>query len=248
VTVHRPDGEDRRTARFDRELRLAAQGLVGEELPRGVLDPAVAPRLGRPAPVLATLAAAVVILVVAVAIAGLPRGFGGPGPGSSASVPASAAPSVAPAFRTTAEIRADLVTLRYSCIAGPALASIGPGADAIARQSAVCNAPADIGPLLAAVIVGESADGRVVEAHAKSDIVGADTPAARAAVAAVLGKDAAIIVVAGRGDAVAAWVDAKLPVLEKNDATSTVIDGVALRLDRSATGGYELEMTRTGAS
>jgi hypothetical protein len=238
VTVHPPDGEDRRTARFDRELRLAAKGLVGEELPHGVLDPAVAPRIGRPAPVLATLAAAVVILVVAVAIAGLPRGFGGPGPGSSASVPASAAPSVAPAFRTTAEIRADLVTLRYSCIAGPALASIGPGADAIARQSAVCNAPADIGPLLAAVI----------EAHAKSDIVGADTPAARAAVAAVLGKDAAIVVVAGRGDAVAAWVEAKLPVVEKNDATSTVIDGVALRLDRSATGGYELEMTRTGAS
>ena len=139
------------------------------------------------------------------------------------------------------------MTLGYSCIVGPAIASPAPGPDAVARQAAVCNAPADIGPLLAAVIVGESAGGQVVEAHAKSDIVGADTPAARAAVAVAVGKDAAVVVRAGRGDAIAGWVQANLPSLAKGGSVSTVIEGLALRLDRGATGGYQVEMTPASA-
>lgn len=240
-------GRHSTSERFDRELRRAAQGLVSQELPPGTLDPALGPRPRGSYPGVATLAAVVAVLVVVVAITSLPRGSGGPAGTSPAGPVASAPASAPPAFRTTAEIRADLVTLAYSCIAGPTAATVEPGPDAIARQAAVCNAPADIGPLLAAVIVSESADRRVVEAHAKADIVGADTPAARAAVAAVLGKDVAVVVVAGRGNAVSAWVESKLPGLERNDATSTVIDGVALRLDRSATGGYQVEMTLIGS-
>ena len=243
--------------RFDQELRRAARALATADIPRDVLDPgtgdgvrtsgAAGPvRAGRPLPGLAAIAAAIVVLLLSIGLA-LAPGVGGPGAQPSATPAKTPLASGATVFRTTAEIRADLVTLGYGCTVGLPLASIAPVPDAMAREAAVCTPPAASASFLSAVIVGESAGGRVVEIHAKADIVGADTPAARAAIAAAIAKAAAVGVVNGSGTAVAAWVEANLPTLERGQDASTEVVGVTLALDRNATGGYFLVMRQAGA-
>lgn len=235
--------------RFDEELRRAARALVTEELPRGVLDPAVAASLGlgamdgavrprRALPGFAAVAGAIVVLLVATVVTFVPRSPGGPGSSSSPAPTATPASTTGPLFRTTAEIRAAFEKLRYTCRDGLPLATIGPRLDAIVRESAVCLPPNDLGPFMAAVIVSESASGQVVEAHGKADFTGADTRAGREAIAATLAKAAAVVVTEGAGDAVAQWVSANLVALETNDGVATSIGGLGLKLGRTSDGGY----------
>ena len=237
--------------RFDAELRRAARSLVTEDLPRGVLDQSVSAALGqeravdgsiagrRPLPGLAAAMVAVVVLVVASAVAFGPRLPGGPGPSQTA----SPAPSATAVFRTTIDIRADLLTLAYTCQAGQTVNPTTSGPDVVTRESAVCLPPTDGEPYLAAVIVGESAAGRVVEVHAKGDLVGGDLPASRTALSELFGKAAAVVVVEGSGTPIGTWVKSNLPALDAGDSASTTIVGVRLEMARSATGSYTLRLT-----
>ena len=243
----------RRRQRFDEELRRAARALVTEELPRGVLDPSVGAsldlagrdgevRVRRALPGLASVAGAVAVLLLATAVVFAPGSPGGPGPSATARPTASPSPAPTSPLRTTAEIRADFVRLHYSCSEGLPLSTIEPGPDAVVRESIVCLAPPDAGPIDGAVIVGESASGQVVEVHAKADIVGADTPEARTAIAELLAKAAAVAAHQGDGSTLATWVLAFVPSLEKDKGVATELRGIGLKLGRNPTGGYQLSV------
>ena len=171
-----------RAARFEDELRRAARGLITEELPRGILDPGLAPvnesswQPRRAASGLATAVAAVVVLLLATVVAlvpGAPPQPTEPAPSVLGSPAKSPGP---PGFRPTSLIRANLAKIDYTCNDGQSLPSVGSGPDAVVREAAVCMAPGDIGPLIAAVIVGEASRGAVIEVVVKSDIMGVDTP------------------------------------------------------------------------
>lgn len=238
---------------FDEELRRAARALVTEELPRGVLDPSLGASLGlagrdgevrvrRALPGLASVAGAIAVLLLATAVVFAPGSPGGPGPSPTMRATAAPSPAATPPLRTSAEIRADLSKYGYACSAGLPLSTIEPGPDAAVRESVVCLAPADAGPLDGAVIVDESASGQVVEVHAKADIVGPDTPAARTAVAEFLAKAAALAPHQGDGSTLATWVLAFVPSLEKDKGVATELRGIGLKLDRNPAGGYQLSV------
>lgn len=237
--------------RFDEELRRAARSLVTDELPRGVWDPAVGASLGRGGldgvvrsrralPGLASVVGAVAVLLLAIAVVFAPGSPGGPGPSATP----SPVPSTTPVFRTSTEIRADFITLQYMCVAGQTVAPTATGPDVVTRESVVCTPPTKSSPpYMAAVIVGESADGRVVEVHAKGDLVGVDVPASRAALATLLAKAAAVVVPEGSGNAVGTWVESNLATLERGDAVETSIAGLRLEMGRGVTSGYTLRLT-----
>ncbi len=247
-----PDAE----ARFDEELRRTARSLVSGQLPGDVLDEQVSSSLGlglgvegsvagrRPVPALAAFVGLAVVLVLSSAIAFGPRLPGGPGPSPTE----SPAPTIAAAFRTTAQIRADYLTLGYTCQAGQTIGPTSTGRDAIVRESAICLPRTDGEPYLAAVIVGESAAGQVVEVHAKADLVGADVAASRAALATLFAKAAAVVVLEGSGTPVGTWVELNLPALDANGSVSTTTGGVHLVMSRSATGSYTLRLTPAASS
>jgi hypothetical protein len=246
--------------RFDEELRGAARALVTEALPRGVLDPLVGASLGlgggpdgvvrsrRALPGFAAVFGAIVVLLLATAVTFAPRSPGGSVPSTSTMPTATPTPSASPLpptaarFRTTAAIRLDFEQLRYACRDGEPLATSGPGPDAIVRESAVCLAPDDLGPFMAAVIVSESARGQVVDVYGKANFTGADTPGGREAIAATLAKAAAVVVAPGGGGAVAAWVSGNLVALDPVDVVVTSIGGLDLKLGRTIDGGYFLSV------
>lgn len=253
--MDRGDDRNRDEARFDEELRRAARSFVSEELPRGVLDPSVGASSGlgstagvgavrgrRALPGFVSLAGAAAVLLLATAVVLAPGSGPVPSPVPSPSAPLAPSPSQPAALRTTAEIRADLENLHYACAAGLPLSTIEPGPIAIVRESVVCTAPTDEGPLQAAIIVGESASGQVVEVHAKADIIGADTPAARDAIASVLAKAAAVAAQKGDGSTLATWVLGHATTLEKDDGTSIELLGLGLKLGRNSAGGYMLSV------
>jgi hypothetical protein len=258
----RADAPDRPIApdleqRFDAELRRAARALVIEDLPRGVLDQGLSPdglggvRARRPFPAYAGFAAAV-ILLLATAIALVPGGLSpaSPSPSTGPTTPSAqpATPSPTPTgpavvgnFRSTSEIRADLERLGYLCKVGSPLLPTGPSPSAVALEGAICEAPEGDGTYMAAVIVGEAKDGRVVEVDVKADAVGEDTPAARDAIAQALAKAAAISV-QGQATAneLAGWVLDVVPPLAQLNGNSTDIGGFAIKLVRGQSGGYQL--------
>jgi hypothetical protein len=232
--------------RFDEELRRAARRLVTEDLPAGVLDPAVGPPVGIAsgsrglAPGFATGLAALAILVLATIVGLGPTTE--PGATPTPTPPPSLLPSKGPGpvFRTTVDLVAHVIALDYRCNDGLPLPTSGPSAGLAVRQSAVCTAPADVGPLQAAIIVGESAAGDVVTVRLKANIVGADTPAARGAVAKALAEvverayaDAPAGTVAG------AYVITTLPALEPTPTNATTeVGGVQVTLERAEDGWY----------
>lgn len=244
--------------RFDEELRQAMRALVTDELPRGVLDPAVGVSLGlgtavsatvrgrRALPGFAGLAAAVVVLLLATAVALAPGSFGAPSPSPEPSPTATPAPTLTPVFRTSAEIRLDFEKLRYTCQDGLPVATIAPGPDAVVRESVVCLPPTDLGPFLAAMIVGESASGQVVEVHLKADFTAGDTLPARESLATALGKAAAVVAVEGSGTAVGTWVETNLPALAVNQGVKFGVEGLSLKIGRDATGSYSVVILRVG--
>lgn len=261
MTERRPPDDRDPGQRFDEALRRATRSLVVEELPRGILDPGVGSAAGVPGsldgrvrarrslPGLAGASAAVAVLLLATAVALGPDGPFGPGSSTSTTAPSlitTSPPSPSPVpsavtLRPTAEIVADMERLEYACEEGNPVESLGPGPDPVAREAAVCIAPEDLGPFMAAVIVGETAEGWVVQVDAKANLVGEDTPAAREAVAAALAKAGAIAVgVPGAGNEVGDWVVATLPTLERSTGDTFEVDGVSIKIVRSATGGYHL--------
>ena len=258
-------GDERMTpeleARFDAELSRAARALATEDLPRGILDAGLVRGAGgagtvrarRSVPAYAGFAA-VIVLLVATAIALVPGG-GPPAastpPSPTASSTPASGPSASPAatpfppgtFRTTLDIRADFVRLRYDCRRGNELLPTGPSPSAMVMEGAICTAPADAGPYIAAVIVGEARDGRVVEVHVKANLTGDDTPAARAEIAVPLAKAVAIAASgAGVGDQLAAWVLDAVPTLTLDDSDSTELLGFVMKVTRSSSGAYQLVM------
>ena len=244
--------------RFDEELRTAARSLVAEDLPRGVLDPAVGASLGLGSSVTATVrgrralpgfaapAVAVVVLLLATAVALAPGSFVRPSPSPEPSPTATPAPTLTPVFRTSEAIRLDLEKLTYTCQVDVPVATILPGPDAVVRDSLVCLPPADIGPFRAAVIVGESASGDVVEVHMKADFTAGDTLPNRQALAATLGKAAAVVAVEGSGNAVATWVEENLPALAVDQGVKFGVQGLSLKIGRDPTGSYSLVILRVG--
>ena len=244
----RPNPDPRRMtdARFDAELGRAARALVTEPMPAGILDPAAGPvgtfGARRAIPGFATVAGALVVLVLVTAVAFVPRLPGGPGPSPTPTPSPTPSPNPTSLFRPTLALRLDFQTLGYTCQDGRPLATTGPGPDGVAREAAVCLAPAALGPFVGAVIVGESAAGLVVEVHAKADFTDGDTPAARDSVASMLAKAAAISVVQRSGNAMGSWVHDNVATLEPNGRVSTTIEGLELTLSRTSDGGYVLLM------
>lgn len=253
-----PRPPDDLEARFDAALASAARRLVTEELPRGVLDVGLAPGVGsgsvrtrRTAPAFAGVAAALVLLLaslIALTPGGVPSASSTP---SQASTPTAQpeAPGPSPSgsttpsgtFRSTAEIRADLEGLGYTCREGGVLLPRGPSPSAPVLEGAICSAPADAGPYIASVIVSEARDGAAVQLDVKADLTGEDSPAAREAIAAPLAKAVAIAVSGqGTGDRLAAWVLDAVPVLVQDSGNSTNLDGFAVKIVRNSTGTYQL--------
>ena len=248
-----PDANGMRDdARFDQALARVVRSLVTEDLPRGVLDAALAPgggaagavRVRRSWPAYAGVFGAVVLLL-ATAIVFAPIGGPPPPPSPSPTAEPSPGPSTgaSASFRSTLDIRADFMRLHYACVAGSPLPSIEPSPTAVVREGAICTAPADAGPYIAVVILGEAADGRVVDLHTKADLVGPDTIDARSAIAEPLAKSVAV---AASGQAVgnqlAQWVLETAPTIEPSLGAGTVLQGFSLKIVRNAAGGYQLFM------
>jgi hypothetical protein len=247
-------------SRFDAALAKAARALVTDDLPRGVLDAGLSPagsgapvvRGRRSVPAFAGIAAAVVLLLasaIALAPGGIPSAsqtpptLAAPTPSlaASPSPAASSGPVLHGAFRSTSEIRADFEKLRYACRAGNPVLPTGPSPSAMVQEGAVCTDPGDDGRYMAAVIVGEAADGRVVEVHVKADLIGEDTTAAREALAVPLAKAVAISVQGqGVGNALAAWVVDVVPSLSNGTGNSTELLGFGVKIIRGSSGSYSL--------
>jgi len=251
-----------RAARFDDELRRYARRLVVEELPRGILDQSVGGGVGegvagrRSAPGLAAVLAAVAILLSATVIALAP----GTGPTSSpsASVPSSLAPSATPArtkppfverFRTTAAIVGQLSKVGYRCNDGSPLASVGPEPDAVTKEAAACSAPDSIGPFMLAVIVGEAANGKVVELHVKADLIGPDTVDSRAAVAAEMARIFALALLdEGAGQSGGSWAAVHVVELEPGADAEVILRQVDFHATRLPTASYFVVVRGVAAS
>ena len=261
MTSRRPEGHitPEQEARFDAELARAARALVTEDLPRGVLDHGLAPwgglggvRARRPLPAYAGLSAVLVVLLataVALVPGGAPAATSTPVPLATIAPPPPSEPGASPAsssvehgtFRSTAEIRADLERLRYACRVGNELLPTGPSPSAPIFEGAICEAPADAGPYIAAVIVLEAADGRPVELHVKANLTGEATEAARDEIAVPLAKAVAIAASGeGVGNELAAWVLEAVPLLAPSTANSTKLLGFGVKILRDSSGGFQL--------
>ena len=236
---------------FDEELRRVARSLVAEELPRGILDQEPGGRATgvvarRAAPGFAAILAAAAILLVTTVIALAPGAApsASPPPGSpapSSSNPPSSTPSVKPfveRMNTTAFIVGKLTASGYHCNDGAALESPGPGPDPVTRESAVCTSPEKAGPFTLAVIVGEAANGKVVEVSIKADLI-ADSPENRALLAVEVSK---VLVVSTldeqTGQNGGLWVKAHLPELNVGDQIDYGINGMSFHAERLPNQSY----------
>lgn len=235
-----------RAQRFDDELRRTARGLVVEQLPQGVLDPALSQqRIGDNLPIrhavpgLASIVAAVVVLVIATSVAVAP---GGPGQGSAP--PDDGFQVSSPIFRSTADIVQSVEALDYSCIQGHALPTTGPSARSGEREGAVCLTPKTIESANAKLVPVENGDGEIVEVMVKGQLYGTDPLKSRDELAAVMSKlttlsigDPAVAAQAGR------FVGETLPrlrVLPSGDDALMIFGDVRVFLQQYIAGGYLL--------
>lgn len=251
-----------RAARFDDELRRSARALVAEELPRGILDQPVGGRVGegfagrRSSPGLAAILAAVAILLTATVIALAPGT--GPRPSPSPGVSPNPSPSATPArtkppfverFRSTAAIVGQLAKVGYRCNDGAPLASVGPEPDAVTKEAAACSAPDSIGPFMLAVIVGEAANGKVVELHVKADLVGPDTTESRAAMAGEMARIFALSLLdEGAGQSGGSWAAVHVVELEPGTDAEVVLRQVDFHAARLPTSSYFVVVRGAAAS
>jgi len=240
-----------RATRFDDDLRRTARGLVVEQLPHGVLDPELAPRLLggiRPmrhaAPGLASILAAVVILVAATGVALAP---GGLGPGAT---PQDTGLQLAvPVFRATVDIIRDVQAMDYSCLPGHALPTTGPSARPGEREGVQCLTPKSLESATAAITPVETGDGKVVEIAISGELYGPSTVTSRDQLAEVMSKLTALSIADPKvaGDA-ASFVRQTLPrlrVLASGDDALMLYGNVRVYLQRYITGGYRLVLQPT---
>lgn len=242
-----------RAAAFDDELRRSARALVAEELPRGILDQSVggadADAEGsvvsrRGAPGFAAIVAAVTILLIGTVIALAPGT--GPEPTSTPTAEPTASPAPVKTkppfterFVTTAAIVGQLTKVGYSCNDGAPLASVGTEPDAVVKDAAACDAPESIGPFMFAVIVGEAANGKVVELHVKADIVGGDSAENRALLAAEMAKVFALALLdEGAGQSGGSWAEVHVPELEPGGDVEVVLRQVDFHATRLPNASY----------
>lgn len=235
-----------RAMRFDDELRRSARGLVTEQLPYGVLDPDLAPRLvggvlpmRHAAPGLASILAAVVILVVATSVAIAP---GVLGPGTQP--PHSGFQVSSPPFRSNTDIIQSAQALEYRCNPGRALPTTGPSARPGEREGGVCVSPKSIDSATAKIVPVENGDGEIVEVTVMGALYGPDTETSVDQLAAAMGQlttlsiaDPAVAAQAGR------FVEETLPrlrVLPSGDDALMIYGDVRIFLQRYIAGGYRL--------
>lgn len=239
---------------FDDELRRSARSLVVEDLPWRVLELPVEGAAGlgvlsrRGAPGLATVMAAMAIVLTAAAIALSPAAAPPPAPSPTAPHQPTKAP-FAERFRSTDVLRGQLAKLGYSCNDGLPLSSVGPEPDAVTREATVCTAPESIGPFVMAVIVGEAANGEVVELTIKSDIVGAEGGVQRGAIATAVAKVFALSLLdEGAGQSGGLWVKTHLVELERGEDVAAILRQVSFRASRMATGSYVVAVRGAAAA
>ena len=234
-----------RAARFDDALRGAAEGLVAERLPYGVLDPDLAPRsvaplptVRRAAPGFASIFAAIAVVVVAAAVALVPGGLGG------GTQPPATPPVTGPLFRPTVDIVRSLQAKDYSCIPGHSLPTTGPSAQAGEREGVVCLTPKEIESANASIIPVERGNGDVVEVTIKGSLFGTDTLTSRSELATVMGKlTFESIADPTRAAEAGAFVERTLPqlkILPTGDDTETAFGGLRVELRRYPGGSYIL--------
>jgi hypothetical protein len=229
-----PMRRDRSEAAFERQLAIAARGLILEPLPPDlVAAPSAEPRreaasrrwgrLGT-----AILAAAAVV-ALAVWLGGrTPPTGGGPLP-----------------FKGVDEIRLELLGAGYSCIEAVKPNPGGvptPQPSPPAVPDTVCSTPDTMHPLIGALILEHDAAGAVQVVHAKADILGTPTGSAEPNRQALLYQLVGLTF-ARSDDAAAAraWLRATIPI-EVNGSVTTEVGSVLVTVARTSDGGYQLEL------
>jgi hypothetical protein len=223
-----------RATKFDEELRRTARGLVAEELPRGILDPALggAPRViaRHAAPGLAGIVAAVAIMLVAMSVALFPGGLGGPTeqpgdsfpigtPGASIPMPVETPSDTGltmpgPLLRPTFGIGGSLIQNDWRCSSGRPLPSAGPDPTAVDHEGIFCRSSEAQVLTTSVLTTGESIDDEVVEVAVQGDLV-VSTATAISEMAETLSK-AAFVSVGDkeRAPTIADWVITRVPELK----------------------------------
>lgn len=240
-----------RATRFDDQLRRTARGLVAEQLPPGILDPQLAPRLvdGLPsmrhaAPGIASFFAAVVILVVATSVALAP---GGLGPG--ATPPDTGLQFSVPVFRPTVDMIRDVQALGYSCIPGHALPTAGPSARLGEREGVACLTPKSLESATARITPVETGDGKVVEVTITGQQYGPSTLTSRDELAAVMSKLTTLSIsdpkIARDAGAFVLETLPRLRVLTSGDDALMIYGNVRISLQRYIAGDYLLRLQPT---
>jgi hypothetical protein len=245
-----------RAGAFDGELRRSARSLVAEALPQGILEQPVGAPGGavvasrRPAPGLAATLVAIAILFVVTAISIAP-GLVPPSPSPGASPERTASPTkpFVARFRSTDVIRGQLAKLGYSCNDGGPLPSPGTAPDAVVRDSTVCSAPETLGPFVLVVIVGEAANGAVVELTIKSDLTGDDSTETRGLMATAMAKVFALALLdEAAGQMGGAWAKVHVVELTAGTDADVVLRQVSFHAVRQANASYRVTVRGAATS
>jgi len=239
----RPAG-GRAEQRFDAELRAVARALVQEELPRGIMDRSLAPERSprdRTRSLLPALAGSLILvglLLLASVVVLAPTTVPSPSPS-----PTPAA-TRAQLFRDTAVVRGELLRGGYACNDGRIFPSPDAAADAVVRESLVCDAPDSVLPVTLSVTLGETIRSEVVDVVVRASIVGDETMAAREAVAARTAELARVVLYeAVQGSAAAAWLSSNVPLLEPGKQRGQVLGSLLLQVQVESSSSYVVSMS-----
>jgi hypothetical protein len=245
-----------RAARFDDELRRTARGLVSEDLPSGILDPAItgrAPevRTRREGPGFAGIFAAVAVLVLATGIALFPGGLTLPTAGPDASGPASTPLDTGlhmsgPPLNRTPRIGGLLISAEWLCSGGRPLPSPPTDSGPVDHLGITCSSPKSSFATSVVIVTGESVDGEVVEVAMTGELLGSDIDSARKEIADYMSK-ATYLAIADEDAAGKAgeFVRKRLPELEllvTGDDIVETFGQVRVAIQRLADGNYLLRL------
>jgi hypothetical protein len=245
-----------RAARFDDELRRTARGLVSEDLPKGILDPAVAGRapevrVRREGPGFAGIFAAVAILVLATGIALFPGGLTGPTAGPDASgAPASPLETPlqmqGPPLHRTPRIGGLLISAEWLCSGGRPLPSPPGDSGPVDHLGITCSSPKSSFATSVVVVTGESVDNEVVEVAMTGELLGSDIDSARKEIADAMSK-ASYLAIADEDTAARAgeFVRKRLPGLQllvTGDEVVETFGQVRVSVQRLADGNYLVQL------
>lgn len=241
-----------RAARFDDELRRTARGLVSEDLPSGILDPAIAGRAPevrarREGPGLAGIFAAVAVLVLATGIALFPGGLTLPTAGPDASGPAASPLDTGlamsgPPLHPTPRIGGLLISAEWLCSGGRPLPSPPTDSGPVDHLGITCSSPKSSFATSVVIVTGESVDREVVEVALTGELLGADIDSARKEIADYMSKATYLAMTdedaaAKAGD----FVRKRLPelrLLVTGDEVAETFGQVRVTIQRLADGNY----------